>query len=280
MAQTVVGLFERREAAERAVERLMGKGIGRDQVDLSGGHIEQTTKDVGNDRGSDRDNGSGGVQGFFNSLFGVDSDDAKRYSTVASSKRCSIVTVHARSHDQAEDAADILDDCGALDVSENAREVGGSARANVSASTQGPDRDVTGRRETTIPRVEEHLEVGKRTEERGAVRVRSRIVEKPVEEHVRLREEHVHVERQAVNRPVSDAERANLRSHDIELTERAEVPVVSKEARVVEEVRVSKEATERDQTIRDTVRHTEVDVDRTNEARRDTQSGNSTNERL
>jgi stress response protein YsnF len=262
MAQTVVGLFEQQDAAQKAVERLMGKGISRDQVDLSMGTIESTDAKVSNDRDGHK---ADGVTGFFNSLFGVDSDDAKRYSTVARDKRCAIVTVHARSSEQAEHAADLLDDCGAMDVSEHGREVSGS-RANISQerSTAGPDRHNEGsRREgTTIPRMEEHLEVGKRTEERGSVRVRSRIVEKPVEEHVRLREEHVQVERHPVNRPVSDSERSQLQNRDIELTERAEVPVVNKEARVVEEVRVSKEVTERDQTVRDTVRHTEIEVDK------------------
>ena len=34
MAQTVVGLLEQRDAAQKAVERLIGKGVSRDQVDL------------------------------------------------------------------------------------------------------------------------------------------------------------------------------------------------------------------------------------------------------
>ncbi|MDB5196897.1 MAG: hypothetical protein JWP88_1268 [Flaviaesturariibacter sp.] len=264
MAQTVVGLFEQPGAAQKAVEKLAGIGLTSQQVDVSSGTIESTDANVSNDRNSHKDNGVGG---FFNSLFGVDSDDAKKHSTVAHDKRCTIVTVHASSGEQAERAADLLDDCGAIDVSEHAREVGAN-REMTSRGSEGPDRhNVASRQDekgTVIPRMEEHLEVGKRTEERGGVRVRSRIVEKPVEEHVRLREEHVRVERQPVNRPVSEGERANLQSRDIELTERAEVPVVNKEARVVEEVRVSKEVTERDQTIRDTVRHTEVDVDKLN----------------
>ena len=37
--------------------------------------------------------------------------------------------------------------------------------------------------------------------------------------------------------------------------------MVNKEARVVEEIRVSKDVDEREETIRDSVRHTEVDVD-------------------
>jgi stress response protein YsnF len=100
--------------------------------------------------------------------------------------------------------------------------------------------------------------------ETGGVRLRSRIVERPVEEHVRLREETVNVERNAVNRPVSSDDLANFKEQNIELTEHAEVPVVNKEARVVEEIRVSKDVTERDETIRDNVRHTEVDIDNLN----------------
>jgi stress response protein YsnF len=44
------------------------------------------------------------------------------------------------------------------------------------------------------------------------------------------------------------------------VTERAEEAVVSKEARVVEEVVVNKEVEERTETVRDTVRRTDVDV--------------------
>ncbi len=96
---------------------------------------------------------------------------------------------------------------------------------------------------------------------RGGVRVYTRVGEQPVEETVRLREEKVNVERQPVNRPVSDADLKSGRDQTVEVREYAEEPVVAKEARVVEEVRVGKEATERNQTVRDTVRHTEVNVE-------------------
>jgi len=112
-----------------------------------------------------------------------------------------------------------------------------------------------------IPVIEENLQVGKREVETGGVRVRSRIVERPVEEHLRLREERVNIQRNPVNRPVSDADLNNFREGTIEVTEHAEVPVVNKEARVVEEITLGKEVTERDEVVRDTVRKTEVDVD-------------------
>ncbi|OLY90733.1 conserved domain-containing protein [Cnuella takakiae] len=110
-----------------------------------------------------------------------------------------------------------------------------------------------------IPVIREDLEVGKREVETGGVRVRTQIVEEEAVEHVNLREEHVQVERVPVDRAATESD---IREENIELTERAEVPVVNKEARVVEEISLSKEVTERDETIHDTLRNTEVDVDK------------------
>jgi uncharacterized protein (TIGR02271 family) len=112
-----------------------------------------------------------------------------------------------------------------------------------------------------IPIIEENLEVGKREVSTGGVRLRSRIVERPIEESIRLREERVNVERNTVDRPATDADFSNFEERDIEMVERAEVPVVNKQARVVEEVSLNKEVEERSETISDTVRRTEVDVD-------------------
>ena len=112
---------------------------------------------------------------------------------------------------------------------------------------------------TTIPIIEEQLQVGKKVVETGGVRLRSRIVETPVQENVQLKEEHVTVERESVNRP---ATAADFKEGTIEVTEQAEVPVVSKEAYIKEEVKLNKEVTERDQVIKETLRSTEVDVDK------------------
>ena len=111
-----------------------------------------------------------------------------------------------------------------------------------------------------IPVIEEDLLVGKRTVDAGGVRLYRRIVEVPVEEDVTLREEHVNVNRVAVDRPVSDADQL-FQSRTIELTETAEEAVVGKSARVVEEVVVNKGVVEHTETIQDTVRHTEVEVE-------------------
>ena len=114
--------------------------------------------------------------------------------------------------------------------------------------------------ETVIPIVEEELEVGKRQVQSGGARIVTSVTERPVEEQVTLHEEHLTVDRRPVNRAVSGSESA-FQAQDIEMTEMNEVPVVSKEARVVEEVVVGKTATDRTETVRDTVRRTNVDVE-------------------
>ena len=109
--------------------------------------------------------------------------------------------------------------------------------------------------------VEENLEVGKKVVETGGVRLRSRIIEKPVEETIRLREEHVNVERTKVNRAAIDADFDNFKDETIEVREHGEMPVINKNAKVVEEVSINKTVNQREETVRDKVRRKEVDVE-------------------
>jgi len=133
-----------------------------------------------------------------------------------------------------------------------------SPRATTTASAP-PDKMDRGTT-TAIPVVEEELQVGKRAVERD-VRVHTTVTEKPVEEQVRLREEHVTVERRPVDRPVSAADQTAFKEGVIEMTETVEEAVVNKQARVVEEVVVHKEVKDRVETVRDTVRRTNVEVE-------------------
>ncbi len=252
-------------------------------------------------RTSNHDSDDNGITRFFKNLFGDDDDDADKYSRVAGRSQC-IVTVHASTNDEAEEAADILDDCGAINVDERAAEYGYNKSGNTStgsnAGTFDRDDNLTGSdtgrntymdtksdnlsnttdsnrdyfdkdRNTdetdSLKVVEEDFEVGKKQVDTGRVRLRSRVIERPVEETVRLREEHVTVQRTPVDRDATDAELGNFEEREIEMVERSEVPVVNKQARVVEEVSLNKEVDEREETIRDTVRKTEVDVDENND---------------
>ncbi len=115
--------------------------------------------------------------------------------------------------------------------------------------------------ETAIPIVEEELAVGKRTVDQGGVRVYRRVVEIPVEQTVNLHEQHVVVDRHAVDRPVTEADMDFQGNQTFELTETAEEAVIGKTAHVVEEVVVGKSVSERTEHIHDTVRRTEVEVE-------------------
>jgi stress response protein YsnF len=127
-------------------------------------------------------------------------------------------------------------------------------------SDQTTARELDAGEEVRLPVTEEEVKVGKREVEKGGVRVETHTTETPVEEKVHLREEHVNVERHPVDRPASEADFITG-DQSIEVTEMAEEPVVSKEARVVEEVVVKKDVEERDETVRDTVRRQDVEVE-------------------
>jgi uncharacterized protein (TIGR02271 family) len=130
------------------------------------------------------------------------------------------------------------------------------------ASRDAWDRIDQGGR-AAIPVVEEQLQVGKREVEQGGVRIQTTQTERPVEAKVNLHEERVNVERHKVDRPATAAD-LNQPGRDaaIEVTATSEVPVVKKEARVVEEVVVDKDVKERTETVRDSVRKTDVKVEK------------------
>jgi uncharacterized protein (TIGR02271 family) len=117
-----------------------------------------------------------------------------------------------------------------------------------------------GREEEAIPVIEERLRVGKRDVSLGRVRVRSYMVEEPTEADVTLRRDRVEIERRPIDRPLEAGEEAFV-DRTLEAEERTEEAVVGKEARVTEEIALHRESDERTETVSDTVRHTEVEIE-------------------
>ena len=110
--------------------------------------------------------------------------------------------------------------------------------------------------------VEEELSVGKRKVANGGVRVTTSVSERPVKETVSLREEHVGAERRPADRTLSAEEaEAAFEEKTVEMMGTSEEVEVRKEARVVGEVALTKETKERQQTVSDTVRRTDVEVE-------------------
>jgi len=199
---------------------------------------------------------------------GISESDAEYY---AEGVKRGGVLVTVRTTDQLSDrASEILDDAGARDVEEKSREWRSSGWeprvSDVTDRTSRNTADTTGTRraqgDQSIPVVEESIRVGKREVQKGGVRVYSHLVERPVEEQVTLRDETVKVERRPVDRPASEADFQAFKEGTIELRETDEEAVVQKTARVVEEIVVGKDVNQRTETVRDTVRKTDVKVDK------------------
>lgn len=270
MNYTVVGFFNDQSNAIKATKKLNDKGFSDNDVDLSPYRTEGEYMDDDYDYKEEEK-----TTGFWASLFGGDDDDDNRrdrYSRVGA--RSHVITVHVTDKDQADKAVDILDDCGALDVSEederlrSGRNMGIGSNLNQDQDRgqdinlgQDQNRDLNNDGDDTISVIKEDMEVGKRDVETGGVRVRSRIVEKPVEENIRLRKERVYVTRKPVDREVDTVEAANFKDETVEVKEHSEKAVVEKTARVTEEISINKDVDMEDETIRDTVKETEVDID-------------------
>ena len=230
---------------------------------------------------------AGGLAG---SLTGAGISEADAHTYAEGVRRGgTLVTVRSKEALTSKVAA-ILDEHGSVDIDERAQGwrsegwTGGAATADTGTvspalGTAAPRATGTAQGRTTalnaeaIPIVEERLEVGKRVAEHGRVRIHSHVVETPVSEQVSLREETVHVDRRDADRPLTAADQSAFRERTIEVTERDEVPVVSKEARVVEEVGLRKEVEQRTETVTDKVRRTEVEVEVEDERGQVTRTG-------
>jgi len=266
MTKTVVGIFDDRTTANRAVEELVTAGFNRNQIDVTSHDSYLSDAASGNTglTGTTQHSHGGGISGWFRRHFG--DDDYSTYGThYAEAVRRGGTAVVVRTNDvDTERATDILDRNGAIDIDTRAESWKQRGYSGFDETARPYDnREIESEREfhRSVPVVKEELQVGKRTVNRGGVRVFNHVREVPVEENITLREEHIEVERRPVNRAATEND-MRLASDVIEVTESAEEAVVNKTARVVEEVVVGKETRQRTQKVRDTVKQTDVEVER------------------
>jgi uncharacterized protein (TIGR02271 family) len=215
---------------------------------------------------------------------GVPEDDANYYAEGVR-RGGTLISVEA-SDDKAERAVAIMKHHGAVEIDKRATQwrdegwsgfdanatetaynafAGGSMKADSSEMTAEhqrlPVEPHAARGQVAVPVVEEQLQVGKREVERGGVRVETHVTEKPVSENVDLREEHVNVERRPVDYTFHGTESEAFKESLVEIREAYEELVVNKKARVVEEVVVNKDVEQRTETIHETLRRTDVNVE-------------------
>lgn len=241
MGKTVVGLFERLSDAQAAMRDLENAGFQRDNVTFVQ-HAER------------------GLSSRLTSA-AIPQQDAQIYADGVE-QGGGLILLQALADRDAERAADILDRYQVVDLGTRKGDYQRMSLERSSANTGMANSNLYEGGAVAIPIIEEDLRIGKRAVDAGGVRVNTRVEEMPVSEQVTLREEVVEVERRQVSRPVSDADLAVLQHGTFELRETSEEAIVSKQARIVEEVVIHKDVTERTETIQDTVRHTEVDVEK------------------
>ncbi|RZI54413.1 MAG: DUF2382 domain-containing protein [Pseudomonas sp.] len=284
MTSVLVGMFDTQDAAEQARTRLVAAGFSPGQVTGSASDTGSVSTVDGSPTTA-RPGDEGGISGFFKSLFGSDdAPDAQSSTYKEAFRRGGFgLTVSAVSDADMERVSDIMEDCGAVDVDEREQQwrSEGWAGASATAATAATSQTAVGAQMATgtaqkVNLVEESLAVGKRSVGKGGVRVFSRVVEVPVEETVRLREEHAEVQRRVVDRPATEADFAAFQEGTIEVRNTAEEAVVSKSARVVGEVEIGTQVTERDEVVRDTLRKTEVDVQQLESGQTTTTTSSST----
>ena len=117
--------------------------------------------------------------------------------------------------------------------------------------------------EQSVSEVEETLAVGKSKVATGGVRVTTHVSERPVEKTVTLRDEQVEVEHRSADRKLKPEEaEAAFAEQTVEMIGTSEKANVRKEARVTGEVALGKRVEERKETVRDTVRRSEVEVEK------------------
>jgi uncharacterized protein (TIGR02271 family) len=257
MEKTLVAVFENNTEAERARQKLVEAGITEADISMRS-DIEARSDTDFSEVASENEHGGG----FFSWLFGLDDSEQTEGTQYRDAMRRGnvVLTVRCQDDNLSDRIADILDDCGAIDVDTSARSQSEPALA---ASGGRPDmpRSTDDNDTQRLSVVEEELQVGKRPVQRGGVRVYKRVSETPVEQTVFLREELVRVNRRPVDRPATEADLANMQEGTIEVRETGEEAVVAKVARVTEEIDIDKKTLDREKTVRDTVRKTDVEIE-------------------
>jgi len=253
--EKVVAVFDTDDHAQRAVTALKAAGFSGDDISL-----------VSNDSLDDRGARVASESGFWHRLFGSDVDlhEAKVYGHTLG-KGGSVLSLRAPDT-MVQRAVDILHTHNPVDVNQRAASLGiltpGTAPTATTATTASTAtaRTVKGKDEV-VRLAEEQLNVGKRQIEAGMTRVRRFVTERPVEAQVTLHEEHASVVRRAITDP-SYIRDIDWTDKTIDVSETAEEAVISKSARVGEEVVIGKEGSDRVETVKDKVRRQQVEVER------------------
>ena len=216
---------------------------------------------------------AGEERGFWSSLFGAEPDHDTAVYDRSMAAGATVVSVKVP-EDRYEAVAALMETHGPIDIDERAERYGvattGTASSHAASGTLQAGALATPAPSTAgaasapatgdvVQLAEESLEVGKRAVTGGTTRIRRYTVAAPVEKDVTLHSERVVVDRHPVT-PTLPATEDDFVDKTIEMTATDERVVASRTARVYEEVGLRKEATDRVEAVKDTVRREDVEV--------------------
>ncbi|MBC7907699.1 MAG: DUF2382 domain-containing protein [Rhodospirillaceae bacterium] len=227
----VIGLYEDPGKAQQVINELIQAGLQKNDVELMAQDEQELESHI--------------------SELGIREEDAHLY---AEAVRHGKAVVRAQtSEDNAEQILELLNRNGALDLDEVAQEF------EQEEERQQPAKQAKPQQKQTISQAEESLTVEKRKTLQGGKRVTTKVSEQPVEQKIKLKEEKVDVRQEESDRKLSPEEAESaFKEETREFTETREVPEVKKEARETGRVEIEKSAKEREETVRDTVRKSEI----------------------
>jgi uncharacterized protein (TIGR02271 family) len=254
--QTVLATFDEYRDAQNAVDQLIAQGFSRTSVHLQSGASQPAATTAANT------GMMASVGHFFSNLF--DSDDKSDAGTYAEAVRrgSTVVAVDATTEAEVEKAQSVAKALGAVNLEQRAAQWKSKGWNGFDPAASPMTADELAFERDSVPVVQEDLVVGKRTIDVGGLRVVKRVSETPVSQMINLRQERATIERKTVDRVATEADFQNFKEGTFEVRELAEEAVVGKTARVVEEVTIGRDVTNRSETVSDTVRRTDVDVER------------------
>jgi uncharacterized protein (TIGR02271 family) len=236
--EKIVAFYDRAEKARDAARALEGSGFSSSDMSL-----------LNRESLTDKDARDGNM---WQRLFGrnVSEEDRAIYRRAIDSGGA-VLTLRAPDT-EVNRAMNILNVHGPMNLND-------SARTSASAPTEigrinAPEEEV-------LRLAEEQIDIGKRLVATGKSRIRRFITEKPVEQQITLHDERCEVARREVTDPKL-AKDIDWKDLTIEVTETSEQPVITKTARIAEEVVIRRRRSEHVETIRDRIRRQQLEVER------------------
>jgi uncharacterized protein (TIGR02271 family) len=262
--ETLVAAYDTHEHAMAAVNALKAGGFHTDDISV---FDDARLAVVGKSTTAPK------PAGLWQRLFG---DDLNKYEATVYGDTVSgggtVVSVRVP-EDQVAQATGILDLHRPLDVHDRAVTTGVAAAAHVDAAAKAiaakplaNDQAVAVTpklaeiHSDTLKLAEEQLQVGKKMVQTGRTRVRRFTTESEVSQDVTLHEEHAEVLRKALSKPAELGE-IDWADREIEVVETKEQALVSKTARVVEEVSLRTKGDDHIETIHEKLRRQQAEVE-------------------